>query len=69
MTTIQKHLKTLAANKNGKISQAILGKIRNEIASWSVSLELKRSAYRHALRVMGHTDEQHIGVLADAFIR
>ena len=69
MTRIQKQLKTLAANKNNKIAQALLGKIRNEIQGWSVSIEAKRSAYRQALRVSGQTDQEHIEILADAFIR
>ncbi len=69
MTKIQKQLKTLAANKNRKIVKALLGKIRKEIQGWSVSVDAKRSAYRQALRVSGHTDQEHIKVLADAFIR
>ena len=69
MTKIQKQLKALAANKNRKIAQAMIGKIRKEIQSWSISIDAKRSAYRQALRVLGHTDEQHISILADAFIR
>jgi BMFP domain-containing protein YqiC len=69
MTKIQKQLKTLAANKNRKIAQAMLGKIRKEIQSWSVSIDAKRSAYRQVLRVSGHTDQQHIEILADAYIR
>lgn len=69
MTKIQKLLKSLAANKNNKVSQAILGKIRSEIQGWAVTVELKRSAYRQALRVFGHTDESHIDILANAYIR
>jgi hypothetical protein len=69
MTKIQKQLKALAANKNSKIAQAMIGKIRSEIQSWSVSIDAKRSAYRQVLRVSGQTDEQHIEILADAYIR
>lgn len=69
MTKIQKQLKTLAANKNRKIAQALLGKIRKEIQGWSVSVDAKRSAYRQVLRVYGHTDEKHIEILANAYIQ
>lgn len=69
MTKIQKLLRTLKANSGRKISQAILGKIRIEIRSWNVSTELKRSAYRHALRVDGYTDESHINTLANGYFR
>ena len=69
MTKIQKQLKTLAANKNRKIAQALLGKIRKEVEGWSVSTDAKRSAYRQALRVSGQTDQQHIEILADAYIQ
>ena len=68
-TKIQKQLKTLAVNKNRKIATALLGKIRKEIQSWNLSTEAKRSAYRQALRVSGQTDQQHIEILADAYIR
>ena len=69
MTKIQKQLKALAANKENKIAQALLGKIRSEINGWSVSIEAKRSAYRQALRVSGYTDQQHIEILANGYIR
>jgi hypothetical protein len=69
MTKMSKLLKQLSANKNKKIGQAILGKIRKEIQSWSLSLDLKRSAYRTALRVNGHTDDYLINLYANEFIR
>jgi|LakMenEpi03Aug12_release.lakeMendotaPanAssembly.Ray.scaffolds.fasta_scaffold1546354_1 hypothetical protein len=69
MTKIQKQLKALAANKENKIAQALLGKIRSEIKGWNVSIEAKRSAYRQALRVSGQTDQEHIEILANGYIR
>lgn len=67
MTKIQKQLKALERHKNRKISQAMLGKVRREIQEWRLSVDAKRSAYRQALRVAGHTDEQHIQHLADGY--
>lgn len=69
VTRIQRQLKVLSANKNTKISQALLGKIRKEIQSWDLTIEAKRSAYRQALRVAGYTDQAHIETLADAYIQ
>ena len=69
MTKVQKLLKTLAANKNGKIAQATLGKIRNEIQGWGLTVDAKRSAYRQALRVSGQTNQSHIELLAESYIR
>ena len=69
MTKIQKQLKALKANKSRKLTQAILGKVRKEIKAWDLSIEAKRSAYRQALRVSGQTGQQHIEILADAYIQ
>ena len=69
MTKIQKQLKTLAANKNRKVTQMLVGKIQKEIQSWSMSVELKRAAYRQVLRVSGLTNEEIIATYADAYIR
>jgi cytochrome c-type biogenesis protein CcmH/NrfG len=62
MTKLMRQLK----NANGKMVQVVMGRIRKELERASMSIELKRSAYRHALRLSGHTNDDIIAALADA---
>lgn len=65
MTKIQKIAKRVKKNKNRKVKQMLLGQARREISQLSLSIELKRSAYRQILRLSGHESESHIELLAN----
>jgi hypothetical protein len=69
-TRIVSLMRRMRQPNNRKVIRLLLGQACKEINSWHMSLELKRSAYRHVLRVAGYVDmEEHVNTLAESFIR